>query len=153
MQPKVGCGNGSRQVKWLRRDLAANQDQSCTLAAWHHPRFSSKGGWREVAPLWRTLQEAGADVVLSGHNHVYERFARQRANGSASPSGIRQFIVGTGGKNLADPFRRVSPNSEKRVRKLGVLKLRLRSNSYGWRFARTGGRVLDRGLTACGGST
>lgn len=152
MQPKVGCGNGSWQVKWLRRDLSANQDKSCTLAAWHHPRFSSKGGWREVNPFWRTLQEAGADVVLSGHHHVYERFAPQRANGSASPTGIRQFIVGTGGKNLADPFRRATPNSEKRIRELGVLKLRLGSGSYGWRFARTGGRVLDRGVTACGGS-
>jgi hypothetical protein len=149
MQPKVGCGKGSRQVRWLRRDLARNQDKSCTVAAWHHPRFSSKGGFREVRPFWRALRAADAEVVLSGHNHVYERFAPRLANGSASPQGIRQFIVGTGGKSLAGPFRRAEAHSQRRVRKFGVLKLRLRVDSYGWKFARTGGRVLDRGTTAC----
>lgn len=153
MQTEVGCGPRSRQVRWLRRDLAANQGRSCTLAAWHHPRFSSKGGgWREVRPFWRELQSAGADVVLSGHNHVYERFARRLAGGSPSPEGIRQFVVGTGGKNLAPRFRKVRAFSQKRLRKFGVLKLRLHDDSYRWRFARIrGGRVLDSGTTSCNG--
>jgi hypothetical protein len=153
MQPKVGCAEGSRQMRWLKRDLSAHRDRSCMLAAWHHPRFASKGGgWREVRPFWQALQEADADVVLSGHNHVYERFARRLAGGSPSPTGIRQYIVGTGGKSLAGPFRHPSRHSQKRLRRFGVLKLRLRSDSYRWKFTGTGRRVLDQGTTACGGS-
>lgn len=150
MQPKVGCGRGSRQVRWLRRDLAATGRKQCILAAWHHPRFSSGGVNSEVRPFWRALQRERADVVLSGHDHVYERFARQGPNGARTRRGMRQFVVGTGGRSIGR-FKAIQPNSEKRVRAFGALRLRLRTGSYRWKFARVGNqRSLDAGTTSCG---
>jgi hypothetical protein len=75
-----GCGPESTQEQWLRADLAANPSV-CTLAYWHHPLFTSgkHGNDTAVRPLWQTLYDAGADVVLTGHDHDYERFAPQDA--------------------------------------------------------------------------
>jgi hypothetical protein len=149
MQREVGCGRGSAQQRWLERDLAAN-GRRCILASWHHPRFASgSDDWREVAPLWRTLQNNGADVVLSGHAHAYERFARQSATGGRTAKGMRQFVVGTGGASLAGPPGDVEPHSKKRARSFGVLRLQLKPGRYRWKFVRTGGRALDRGSTSC----
>ena len=150
---KVACGKGSEQERWLRADLAAHANK-CTLAYWHHPRFSSDnrhGNWPMVGPFWEALYEYGADLVLAGHAHVYERFAPQTPWGNADPSfGIRQFTVGTGGNGLYG-FRGVKPNSQVRnANTLGVLKLSLRSGGYDWRFLPQAGKTFtDTGTSAC----
>ena len=99
-----GCGPGSPQEQWLKAELAAHSN-ACTLAYWHHPRFSSgvHGDESFVAPFWDDLYQAGAEVVLNGHEHVYERFAPQNPSGQTdSAQGIRQFIVGTGGAEFTE---------------------------------------------------
>jgi hypothetical protein len=135
----------------LRADLAANS-KKCTLAYWHHPRFSSglHGNTPGVKPLWDALYEAGADVVLSAHDHSYERFAPQKPDGTADPErGIRQFIVGTGGSRLYG-FKDVKPNSEVRYNSTpGVIKLTLGSGSYTWEFIPTEGTFSDKGTGTC----
>ena len=147
-----GCGPGSPQETWLRRDLAANRTR-CTLAYWHHARFSSsyQGAHdHELEPFWRALYAARVDVLLVGHDHVYERFAPQDPAGRAAPAGIRQFIVGTGGASH-HPFFTVQPNSEVRNNDtFGVLKLTLRAASYQWQFVPEAGRSFtDAGSTPC----
>jgi hypothetical protein len=148
-----GCGPGSRQETWLRADLAAHP-VSCTLAYWHKPLFSSGGAHGndlEVTPLWQALYDAGADVVIGGHDHNYERFALQNPRGVADPvHGIREFVVGTGGKNLR-PFGTVKANSEARTNEaFGVLKLTLRPASYDWQFISQQGKAFtDSGSTKC----
>ncbi len=152
---KVNCGNGSEQERWLRADLAAHANK-CTLAYWHHPRFSSDnrhGNWPSVGPFWDALYEFGADVVLNGHAHVYERFAPQNPWGKADPAfGIRQFTVGTGGNGLYG-FQGVKPNSQVRHAKtLGALKLTLHSGGYDWKFMPQAGKTFtDSGTAACHG--
>jgi hypothetical protein len=142
---------GSEQEQWLRADLAAHSAR-CTLAYWHHPRFSSgnHGGDRSVQAFWNALHAAGADVVLNGHDHSYERFAPQDPGGARSPNGIREFVVGTGGKSLRG-FSNVQPNSEVRSGdSFGVLALTLHPRGYEWRFVPAGsGSFTDSGSDAC----
>jgi acid phosphatase type 7 len=151
----VGCGKGSEQERWLRADLAAHSNQ-CTLAYWHHARFSSDnrhGNYGPVGPFWEALYEYGADVVLAGHAHVYERFAPQTPWAKADhATGIRQFVVGTGG-NGHYGFRGVKPNSQVRnANTFGVLKLNLRPGGYDWRFLPQPGKTFtDSGSAACHG--
>jgi PKD repeat protein len=146
---------GSTQERWLRSELAANP-RECIVAYWHHPLFWSgtSGSVRDaIRPLWDALYEAGADIVVNAHNRNYERFARQRPDGTADPErGIRQFIVGTGGYDLGSAFGAPLPNSEVRSRAaLGVLKLTLRANGYSWEFVpRAGGSFTDSGDDTCG---
>jgi hypothetical protein len=145
-----GCGPGSAEEAWLRADLVAHRT-ACTLAFWHTPRFSSGPHSDQplVAPLWFALQEAGAELVLSGHDHHYERFAPQNAWGAADPRGLRQFIAGTGGKGTR-PLVRVAPNSEARDdASLGALLLTLRPGGYDWRFAAAVGTYSDAGSGIC----
>jgi acid phosphatase type 7 len=147
-----GCAAGSRQEQWLRSDLAAHRD-SCVLAYWHHPRYSSgvEGGYDSLRTLWQTLYDAGAELVLSGHDHTYERFAPQDAIGNEDRAhGIRQFVVGTGGKNPGN-FVSVQPGSEFRDRsRPGVLKLTLKADGYDWRFAHgSGAPIVDSGTDRC----
>jgi len=130
-----GCDIGSPQERWLSADLAAHPTK-CTLAMWHSPLFSSfRGGDVQTIALWQTLYSAGADVVLVGHHHFYERFAPQTAGGDRDPAqGIRQFTVGTGGKSLDSPGAR-DPNSVViGDSTFGVLKLVLHPGSYDWAF-------------------
>jgi Calcineurin-like phosphoesterase len=138
---------GSRQDRWLRADLAATTKR-CILAYWHHPRFTSgahQGDNRWVGPFWNALYTARADVVLSSHEHNYERFARQDPAGRATPQGIRQFVVGTGGAYLIG-FAAPKPNSQVRSSSTwGVLVLTLHPSSYRWRFVSEDGDVVDRG--------
>jgi hypothetical protein len=147
-----GCGPGSREEKWLRADLAAHP-VACTLAYWHKPLFSSGGAHGndlEVTPLWQALYDAGAEVVIGGHDN-YERFAPQNPQGVADPvHGIREFVVGTGGKNLR-PFGTVKANSEVRNNEaFGVLKLTLRPTGYDWNFvSQEGKQFSDSGSTPC----
>lgn len=147
------CYKGSPQEKWLREDLAAHAGM-CTLAYWHHPRFSSglHGDDAAYVSFWETLREGGADVVLNGHDHEYERFAPQDADGIEDPArGLREFVVGTGGKELR-PFGRVSANSVRRLRQdFGVLRLRLRPGGYDWQFVTEKGAVTDAGSAPCQG--
>ena len=146
----VGCGRGSPQLAWLNADLAAHPAR-CTLAIWHHPRFSSGGHGNDaaVAPFWRALMRAGAELVINGHDHDYERFAPQTPGGRLyRQEGIREIVAGTGGAPLRR-FHRTKPNSRLRLRTYGVLRLTLHPASYSWRFFRTNGSSADAGTTAC----
>jgi hypothetical protein len=142
---------GSAQEKWLRSDLANNK-RACTLAIWHHPRFSSgkHGSDSTVGVLWQDLYAAGADVVINGHDHMYERFALQNPSGKADTRGIRQFTVGTGGATLY-PLSTVKANSQVRDNKtFGVLKLTLHASSYDWKFVPIGRQSFtDSGKASC----
>jgi 3',5'-cyclic AMP phosphodiesterase CpdA len=147
-----GCTRRSEQGRWLAADLAAHP-APCTLAFWHHARFNSgskHGNAKKLAPLWEILQEHGADLILAGHEHVYERFGPQDAAGAADPSGIRQFTVGTGGAGLRG-FGTIQPNSEARSGDAhGVLKLTLHPTRYDWEFVPVeGARFTDRGSASC----
>jgi hypothetical protein len=146
-----GCGAGSAQEVWLRADLAANPAE-CTLAYWHHPRFSSgqHGNDAITQALWQALYDFGADLILAGHDHNYERFAPQTATGVADARGIRSFVVGTGGKELRS-LSTVRANSQLRdASSLGVLKLTLHPTSYDWQFVPIPGHTLsDIGSAAC----
>ncbi len=147
----VSCTAGSAQEKWLRADLAANP-AACTLAYWHHPRYSSgkHGNSSAVKPLYQALYDAGAEVVLAGHDHSYERFARQDASGVAEDRGLRSFVVGTGGKNHY-PIATPKANSEVRDGDShGVLKLTLRPDGYDWQFVEADTKaVRDSGSDVC----
>lgn len=152
LNSSVPVGPGSAQAAWLRGDLESARSQ-CTLAAWHHPRYSSgrHGNDDQMRPLWRLLYEGGADVVLSGHDHDYERFAPQDADGGLDVErGVRQFVVGTGGA-VPTPFAGVAANSEARVSgTLGVLKLTLSTTGYAWEFLTApGGAPADAGAARC----
>ncbi len=146
----VGCAPGTPQHDWLLADLEASTS-TCTLAYWHHPRFTSgpHGDTPATGPFWEALQAAGADAILVGHDHLYERFAPQAADGSADDDGIRQFTVGTGGKELYEAVR-VAPNSELLIDdSFGVLELTLHADFYDWRFLSTDGSELDAGSGTC----
>ncbi|HUC20085.1 MAG TPA: metallophosphoesterase, partial [Candidatus Polarisedimenticolaceae bacterium] len=147
----VACGVGSAQEAWLRADLASHT-QTCTLAYWHHPRFSSgaeHGNNTLVQPLWQALHEARADVILTGHDHTYERFAAQRADGVADGSAPTEFVIGTGGKNHY-AFGAIKVNSlAHNNTNYGVLKMTLHSASYDWQFIAEGGGIADSGTAAC----
>lgn len=126
---------GTEQEQWLRADLAAHPTQ-CTLAYWHKPRFSSGDHGNGAGQgLWNALYDYGADIVLVGHDHDYERFAPQDGSAQYAPDrGIREFVVGTGGAQLRD-FRFIQPNSEvHNSETFGVLKLTLHPASYDWEF-------------------
>lgn len=152
---KVGCGKGSEQERWLRADLAAHGNQ-CTVAYWHQARFVSDnehGNHPETGPFWDALYDYGAELVLSGHAHVYERFAPQTPGGKAdSIHGIREIVVGTGGESHYQ-FRRTDANSQVRnANTFGVLKLTLRSGGYDWRFLPQKGKTFsDSGHGTCHG--
>jgi len=147
----VGCGPGSPQQRWLRADLATHP-RRCTLAYWHQPRFSSglHGSDDALIPLWRTLQAGGADVALSGHDHDYERFAPQTADGRLDRvHGVVQFVVGTGGKSHY-PVLLAGRNSRAHASAFGVLRLTLGRGAYAWRFvAEPGVGYRDAGAARC----
>ena len=146
-----GCEQGSPQEEWLRADLARSSAR-CTLAYMHHPRFSSgsHGGDPAVQALWRTLAAARADVLLAGHDHHYERFAPRGPAGRRRTRGLRQFVVGTGGRGLNPTVRRAHGSELRDTGRLGVLVLRLGASRYSWRFMTTpDGNVRDAGSTSC----
>lgn len=148
-----GCTPSSPQGRWLRADLRANRTR-CTLAYWHHPRFSSgeHGDDHDVHGLWQVLYDENADVILSGHDHNYERFAPQTPAGARnSARGIREFVVGTGGANLRSFRSKLTSNSEVRNSDThGVLVLSLRERGYTWRFVPVAGKnFTDGGTGTC----
>jgi uncharacterized protein YjdB len=143
---------GSAQESWLRADLASHPVK-CTLAVWHHPRFSSgqHGSSTASQPLWQALYDAGAEVVLVGHDHMYERFAPQTPDGQTDAArGIREFVVGTGGGGLYS-FANPAPNSQvKNNTTHGVLKLTLYGDRYDWKFIPVAGSSFtDSGTGTC----
>jgi hypothetical protein len=138
-----GCGTGSPQQRWLARDLDRHRTR-CTVAYWHHPRWSSglHGSDSSVASLWRTLANARADLVLAGHDHHYERFA--------PIDGIRSFVVGTGGRSHYPVLVRLRSSQALNDRTYGVLRLTLRPDSYAWRFMPVAGSTYtDAGSARC----
>lgn len=147
-----GCGSTSPMVDWLKQDLIANSS-SCTLAYFHHPLFSS--GWHgansKMKSSWNALYSAEADVVVNGHDHHYERFAPQTPSGTADGArGIREFVVGTGGRELR-PLGTIASHSEVRnSNTFGVLKLTLHPSSYEWAFVPVAGKTFtDSGSDRC----
>ena len=153
LNSEIDISETSSQVLWLLADLAANPRQ-CVLAYWHQPRWSSGRVHRsddDMQTLWQVLYEAGAELVINGHEHNYERFAEMNAEGAAFSPGLREFVVGTGGGGLYE-FRR-NPLSASEVRNdstYGVLKLTLRTDGYDWEFIPVPGSAFtDSGSTNC----
>ena len=145
-----GCDPASAQYEWLANELASDSDR-CILAYWHQPRFSSgdtHGSHDEMAPIWALLDEAGADLVLNGHEHNYERFGPQDADGQSTPDGMVQIVAGTGGNPSSYGFGEPLENSEVRKGGFGVVELSLWKDGWAAAFTRTDGRVVD---TASGG--
>ena len=147
-----GCGQGSPQLRWLRQDLRES-DARCTLALWHQPRFSSgeeHGNDPSVAPFWDALYAAGADLVLNGHDHDYERFAPQDPDGNRDRErGITEIVVGTGGGELRG-MGGTKPNSLVRQgHLLGVIQVTLHADGWSTQFLSTDGSFADESSGAC----
>ena len=141
---------GSPQFEFARAALEG-QRTPCTMAVWHHPLFSSgpNGNTPAMRDMWALLEKHRAEIVFSGHDHLYERFARQRSDGTADPAnGVRQIVAGTGGAELYN-FVRAASNSEERIMKFGVVKFTLRPAQVDWEFLGVDGSVSDRGLETC----
>ena len=150
LNSNLAMSDSSPQGQWLRDELATAHAR-CTIAFWHHPLYSSgqNGPQIQTREAYRQLYNAGADVVLTGHDHLYERFGPQDADGRLDPQrGMREFIIGTGGASLY-VFNGISPNSEVRIRAFGVLKLTLDTDRYDWQFIQVGGQVTDSGSGTC----
>jgi hypothetical protein len=146
-----GCTRTSSQGRWLAADLAASQAR-CTLAYWHRPRWQDNGRTSSNASYFiQALYDAGAEVVLNGHEHLYERFAPQTPAGVANPDGIRQITAGTGGKSRHGLARTAPRNAEARSASgYGVLELTLHADSYDWRFRSEAGKTFtDAGSYPC----
>ncbi len=154
-----GCKEGSPQQKWLAQDLQDSKDH-CTVALMHHPRWSTGLGGPDgrLQDLFATLAANHVELVLSGHEADYERFAALNADGAPDPSGTRQFVVGTGGQVVYEPGEGDAPwrnkgrtvSSEFRdFSQHGVLELTLRPDSYDWSFHTLDGTVLDKGSGQC----
>jgi acid phosphatase type 7 len=151
---EIRCGPGSPQGLWLKEDLAANDEQKCTLAYFHHPLFTSgsyRPGIERVERLWEILYAAGVDVVLNGHDHNYQRFAPQDPEGRADPEdGIREFVVGTGGRSNYQISQPIANTEVYNDDTYGVLELTLHPNSYEWQFVPVEGETFsDAGSAQC----
>ena len=152
----VSCAAGSEQEAWLRSELESLPDDSCVLAYWHHPRYSSGYGgitrdYPETAPLYRALHEHGAELVLVGHAHNYERFEPMDADAAVDPAtGITEFVVGTGGRSLfTDPGVRRETSEQLYTDAFGVLELTLEPGAWSSRFVTEAGETRDESSGAC----
>ena len=147
-----GCAPGDPEYEWLSGQLTARSDR-CILAYWHQPRFSSgtkHGSDERLEPIWQLLDDAGADLILNGHEHHYERFSAQDAQGTATPEGMVEIVAGTGGNGSGSyPFGEPIPNSEVRLNGLGVVELRLWAGGWLERFLRPTGEVVDQSSGTC----
>lgn len=145
-----GCGPSSPQGRWLAADLAANRAR-CTVAYWHTPRFSSGkyGSAPAVDGLWRTAYAGGVDLVLSAHQHSYERFAPLDASGRVAARGMREFVVGSGGAAHYPSGPPIAGSQRRDSTSWGVLELTLRPAGYAYRFVALGGKVRDAGAGNC----
>lgn len=152
LNSEVSASRRSKQFKWLLQDIEENQT-ACMLAYWHIPAFSSggHGKHKEMLEAWRLLYKSGLEVVVNGHDHIYERFAPQDPEGQADPErGIRQFIVGTGGGGI-HYIKDVAENSEVRqLQSYGVIKFTLYPDRYDWEFVTAKGQEFqDKGSARC----
>ena len=145
-----GCGPTSPEGMWLAADLATHKNV-CTLAYWHIPLFSSGGrAAPNTLPFWQQLYAAHADVILDGHDHIYERFAPQTPTGVADPIlGIRQFTVGTGGANHTAVTAIAANSVVRNTNTFGVLELTLHPTGYTWHFVPAVGTFQDGGTGTC----
>ncbi len=149
LNSNITVSQSSPQGQWLKADLAANR-KKCTLVYWHHPLFTSgqNGDNPSMREFWHLLYDAGADIIVNGHDHLYERFGPQDPDGRPDPTrGIRQFTAGTGGALLYN-FVTVKANSEVRISNYGVLKLTLEAATYQWDFIPVSGPG-DHGSASC----
>jgi acid phosphatase type 7 len=151
LNSELPIDNSSAQLQWVRERLATSPTR-CTAVYWHRPLFSSgpNGPNRDMRELWRVLYQHDVDIVINGHDHIYERFAPQNPDGVLDPErGIRQFIVGTGG---ADTYQltRTAPNSEALASVWGVAAFTLQNGTYTWRFIPAEGAAFrDAGVAQC----
>lgn len=149
LNSNVAAGPQSDQLAWLEAELSTHTG-SCSLAIWHHALFSSgdNGPTERMKEIWEALDGAGVDLIVTAHDHNYERFAPQDAEGNATAQGIRQIVIGTGGQGLR-PFKAIAPNSLVRdATRFGVLKLTLAIEAYSWQFVTTDG-IIDSGSDSC----
>jgi len=148
----VSCKAGERQERWLASTLA-NHPARCTVAFFHDPRFASgpegPHNARNLLPFWKDLYEAHADLVLNGHRHFYERFERLDPGGHPDPRGVREFIVGTGGKSLGKPTIAHAGSELRDGAHFGVLELTLHPSGYDWAFVAEDGTAIDAGSDTC----
>lgn len=150
LNSNIAATRNSPQWEFVRTQLAA-QRTPCTMAVWHHPLFSSgpNGNNTFMRDMWALLETGRVEVVLNGHDHLYERFTRQTSDGRADPvNGIRQFTAGGGGAELYN-IARVAPNSEERIPRHGVIRFTLRPAQLDWEYLTLDGAVADRGLDTC----
>lgn len=152
LNSEIAHDASSTQISWLKQDLAANP-KACVGAYWHKPLFSSgrHGNISGGRPFWDALYAANADLILVGHDHLYERFAPQNPSGQLDTArGIREFVVGTGGAGLYE-FTTIRPNSEVRKNSVwGVLKVTLHASSYDWKFEPIAGQTFaESGSQTC----
>jgi hypothetical protein len=152
LNSNISMSTSSAQYKWLKADLDANRN-ACVLAYWHHPRYSSgdHGSSTKSKPVYQLLYDRGAEVVVTGHDHNYERFAPMDANGKKDLArGIRQFVVGTGGKSLRSMGSRVANSEARNSSTHGVIKFTLAPGSYQWEFIPVAGKSYrDAGSGTC----
>lgn len=160
------CDAGTPEYDWLKADLAAhpNSQYPCTLAYWHHPVWDAENyqnnhwvdsyDYDRARPFWNLLVHAHADVVLTGHNHNYQRYAPMNAKGAFDATGVREFIVGTGGRNidnLASTSKRPPTFQAGQGTSFGILAMTLGQGSYTWRFLTAAGQPAfrDAGSASC----
>ena len=145
LNSETSMRQGSPQWTWLEAELERYRGIKCQIAYWHRPLFTSgfvSGPSPDTRPLWNLLYQYKVELILNGHEHLYERFAPQSPSGIADPLGIRQFTVGTGGMTLY-PFRGGSPNIQRQFSIHGILVLTLAEDRYDWQFVSINNSVLD----------
>jgi len=149
LDSNVPAARGTPQYEFVRGELQGTR-LPCTMAVFHHPLFTSGPNGPNIfmRDMWGLMYENDADVIVAGHDHLYERFGKQDVDGRSDVRGIRQFIAGTGGARLYD-FQRVSANSQSRIRSHGVLRLTLAPDGYQWAFIDVTGASADSGSDGC----
>jgi hypothetical protein len=151
LNSNIAANAGSAQYEWLKADLASSAT-TCMMVVWHHPLFSSgiNGNSSRMRDVWRLIQQWGAELVVAGHDHTYERFAPQDADGRANPAGPREFVVGTGGYSMYDLGHRQANSEVFENRTWGVIKFTLRKSGYDWEFIPIDGQTFrDVGSGTC----
>jgi hypothetical protein len=152
LNSQIDISDDSPQVQWLQADLETHQTL-CSMAYWHRPRFTSGLSHPSdpaLGAIWDVLYENGVDIVLNGHVHLYERFAKQNPQGIADTEGIREFVVGTGGGGSLVGYSQIANSEVINNQTYGVIKLTLHPHSYDWEFIPIAGQTFtDSGSSDC----